>query len=505
MRRSAARYLGTDHLRHNLVQRSVRGGLAILLSQHAKALIDLAAQLALARILAPSDFGLVAMVLVVTRFAALFVDLGLSTATIQRETLTGEQISALFWVNVLVGGALAVLLVAIAPVVAWLYGEPRLIGILAVSASAMIFAALTVQHQALLQRQMQFTILAIIGVVAVTLAAVVAVALALRGAGYWSLVVMHLTYSATMAVGVWTTCAWRPRWVPKLSGVRSMLAFGGNLTGFDLVDYAARNVDRVLVGGFWGAQWVGLYAQAVELYNSPIKQINAPVAQVTVPALSRLQNDPGAFRRYYLKSLSSVLVLATPITALLLVLAPEFIAVFLGPKWLEAAPILRCLAVCGLVQPILNTTQWLFRAMGRARQLLRWGLCAAVASSIALLIGLPLGVRTMALCYTVCTLLLTVPCVRYAIRATSVTSWDVWKTSARPLASALLAACPAVALKLWLGPHWPLWAVLVVAASSLVITYAVTMFFAMGMTRYLSFHRPCKLQYSRADTSSESV
>ena len=478
---SAAEYLGTDHLRQDIGRRSVRGGLAILASQHTKALIDVGAQLALARILTPADFGLVAMVVVVTRFAALLVDMGLSTATVQRETLTGEQISALFWVNVFFGVALAVLLVAIAPAVAWFYTESRLTGIIAVLASSVVFGALTVQHQALLQRQMQFTTLAVIGIIAVVLAAVLAIWLALLGAGYWSLVMMHVTYSVVMAVGVWTACTWRPRWSPKLSSVRSMLVFGGNLTGFDLVDYASRNVDKVMVGCYWGARSLGLYAQAFELFITPIKQVSLPMGQVSLPALSRLQSDPEAFRRHYLNSLSFVVVLATPISLLFLVLAPEFIGTFLGRKWLEAAPILRCLAVCGLVHPVLNTTQWLFRSTGRARQLFRWGIFASAATCVAFLVGLPFGVRIMALCYTICTFLLMLPCVHYATRRTPVTSLDVWKTFARPLAAALLSACPGVALKLWLGPHWPNWAILLAATGVMGITYALVMFYAMGM------------------------
>lgn len=151
------------------------------------------------------------------------------------------------------------------------------------------------QHQVLLQRQMRFTMLAWLGAGAVGLGAVCAIGIALLGGGYWSLVAMYVVYAAVMAIGVWSACGWRPGGWPRFSRVRSMLAFGGNLTGFQLVDYCSRNIDKVLIGGCWGSWWVGLYSQAFELFLTPIKQISSPVSQVSIPAPAACKTMPGRF------------------------------------------------------------------------------------------------------------------------------------------------------------------------------------------------------------------
>jgi PST family polysaccharide transporter len=478
-------YLSTDHLLKDIGKRSVHGGVATLLSQHAKAVIDIVAQLALARILVPGDFGVVAMVVVITRFAMLLMELGLSTATVQSEQLEHQQISALFWLNVFAGSSLAVLLVVVSPLVSMLYGEPRLVGIFAVLALSLVLAGCSVQHKALLRRQMQFKRFAACGVSAVACAAIVALVLALLGAGFWSLVAMHVTHSATMTSGLWIACKWRPKWTARFSSVRPILAFGGRLTGFEVFDYAARNLDRVLVGVFFGARWLGLYAQAVELFLTSTKQICIPVSEVTVAGLSRLQIDRPKFRSYFLNSLSFVLSISALIAGVFAVLAPELLVTVLGDHWLDAAPILRVLAVCGLVYPITRVTQWLYKATGRGRQMLTWGIVSSVASVAAFLVGIPFGVEAMAISFTVCTFVLLVPCVHFATRDTGVTNWDVWRTTARPLLAALLSAGIGVALKIYAFGSWPAWATLVVTTAAMVVVYCLVLLHGMGMKSQL--------------------
>jgi len=492
--RQSESYLATEHLVQDLDKRSVRGGIITLLSQHAKAVIDLCVQLALARILMPGDFGVVAMVIVVTRFASFVMDMGLSTATIQKDKLTEEQISTLFWTNAFVGVALAIALLAISPLVAWLYGEPRVIGIFSVLAFALIFGGLTVQHEALLRRQMNFKRLALCGVSAVAVAALVALALAVAGAGYWSLVMMHVAYSVTMAVGVWSACKWRPRRTMNLASIRSILAFGGRLTGFDLFDYAARNIDRVLVGLFWGARWVGLYAQAVELFLTSTTQICMPVSEVTIAGLSRLHDERERFRSYFLNALSFVLVIAIPIAVLFAVLARELLVTVLGEHWSDAASILRVLAICALFFPITRVMQWLYKATGRGRQMLRWGIFASLVSVVSFFVGIPFGVEAMSISFTICTGLLIVPCVYFATRDTGISAWEVWRTFARPFAAGLLAASAGLCIKKHVTAGWADWAALLLAGGTIIATYAFVLLYALGMKRQLiSFWRAMRV------------
>jgi PST family polysaccharide transporter len=149
----------------DLKGKTIRGGLARMIAQAANFVLRLATLMILARLLEPNDFGLVGMVTAFTGVLSLFRDFGLSSAAIQRETVTDEQVSTLFWINVLVGVILAIVAVAMAPAIAVLYHEPKLIGVTAALAVSFIFNAVGVQHGALLQREMRFTALAVINTV----------------------------------------------------------------------------------------------------------------------------------------------------------------------------------------------------------------------------------------------------------------------------------------------------------------------------------------------------
>lgn len=468
-----SRYLTTNALRRDIGKRAVRGGLVTLISQHARAVIDIVAQLVLARLLVPEDFGLVAMVIALTRFAAMFIDMGLSTATVQREEVSQQQISVLFWINVILGGLLCVVFVAAAPLIAWLLAEPRLVGIITILASGLVFTGLTVQHQALLQRQMQFHTLALLGAVSVSLAAVVAIVTAWWGAAYWALVMMHLTYSFVMAVGVWATCSWRPDWSLHVSSVRQMLSFGRNLAGFDLLEYAASNIDKVLIGSTWGAMWVGLYARAFELFLTPIKQVSAPLGQVILPTLSRLQKEPHQFRAYYVNCLTLVMLLSTPLSTVIFIIAPELIELFLGERWTAAAKLVRCLIICGLFSPVVHSMQWICRATGKARRLLRLGVFSSALTVASILLGLPYGVEATALSYSICNVVLMLPYVHFATRQTPVSLWVVVRALAIPLVLSILAALPSLAVKVYLEPSWDKWDVLLLSIGTYTAVFGI--------------------------------
>src|SRR5256885_374208 len=172
-----SRHFRTDHLKADLGGRTARGGAVTIASQGIKFFTSMAATVVLARLLTPQDYGLIGMVAVVTGFISMFKDLGLSTATIQREKITADQISTLFWVNVGLSIAAMLLTAAIAPGVAWIYGEPRLMPITLGFAAGFLSGGLTVQHEALLRRLMRFSALATLEIISIMGGLVVAIAL----------------------------------------------------------------------------------------------------------------------------------------------------------------------------------------------------------------------------------------------------------------------------------------------------------------------------------------
>jgi PST family polysaccharide transporter len=432
------RYFNTERLKTGLGARTARGGAVTFASQGFKFVAGLGATMVLGRLLRPTDYGLIGMVVVVTGFVSMFKDLGLSAATVQREGITSAQVSTLFWINVALSIGVGLVTAALAPAVSWFYGEPKLAAITMVYAVGFLFGGLTVQHEALLHRQMRFAAQAACEIVALIMTIAVTITLAWRGVGYWALVTGHLTTSFVYMVCVWTVCRWRPGRPVRSSGVRSLLRFGGNLTGFGVVNFFARNLDNMLIGRVWGSQQLGLYAKAYQLLTLPIDQINSPITTVAVPALSRLNDSPERYRRAYLRIIEKISVLTMPGIALLIATADWVVLVILGPQWTDAGRIFAALGVAALIQPIANTTGWLFISQGRTNDMFRYGLVASTVIVAAIVSGLPWGAAGVATLYALIWVVIVTPLLFYWVgRKGPVRPRDFYVTVAPAFCAAL--------------------------------------------------------------------
>ncbi|HEY2963688.1 MAG TPA: lipopolysaccharide biosynthesis protein [Pyrinomonadaceae bacterium] len=385
-------YFDTEHLTTTIASRTARGGVVTIASHGLKFALSIGATAILARLLSPQDYGLIGMVAVFTGFVSMFKDLGLSLATVQRAEISYEQISTLFWVNVTLSAAITAVMFALAPVIGWFYSEPRLVLITMATAAGFIFGGLAVQHEALLKRQMRFYALSAIAFLSMMIGYAVGIILAWRGAGYWALVFSQLALLASNTMGVWLVCRWRPGRPQRNSGVRSMLSFGGNVTGYALVNYVSKNCDNLIVGRIFGPQPLGLYSKAVQLLGLPTDQINEPLATVSIPALSRLADSPERYRQAYLRIMEKVIMLTMPAVTLMLATSDWLVRIVLGSQWSDTARIFVFMGVAGLFQPVASTGGWLLVSQGRVRDMLRWSLINAPISIISIVAGLRWGV-----------------------------------------------------------------------------------------------------------------
>jgi len=432
----------------DLKEKTIRGGLARLCAQGANFFLRLVSLMILARLLGPKDFGLVGMVTAFTDVLTLFRDFGLSSAAIQRPTVTNEQISTLFWINIFVGILLGLLAVVGAPVIAGFYHEPRLSGIAAVLALGFLFNGAGIQHSVLLQRQMRFTALAVINTVGLITGSALAIAGAKAGFGYWSIVAMTVTVPLVSTIGFWLATAWVPGMPRRRVGIRSMMRFGGTITLTGIIVYVASNLEKVLLGRFWGVDAVGLYGRAYQLINIPTSNLNSAAGEVAFSALSRLQDDPARRRSYFLKGFSLVLGLTLPITIACAFFANDVVFVLLGAKWKDAAPIFRWLAPTILVFAIANPLSWLLIASGRIVRLMKMSLVIAPIMILGYIIGLPYGPRGVACAYSVVMTLWLIPLITWAVHGTEISFWDVVRTASSPLVSSIMAGVVALGVGL---------------------------------------------------------
>jgi O-antigen/teichoic acid export membrane protein len=423
--------------------RAVRGGAATVLGQGVNMALQVGTMIILARLLSPTDYGLQAMVLTLTNFLSLFKDAGLSAASIQRENLTHEEISTLFWINVAVGTFLAILLASVAPLLADFYKEPRLLRITLASASIFVFNSLGVQHIALLNRTMRFGAWVKIDVSANVIGATVAIGMAALGFGYWSLICQNISIPIAAMTGSWIAMPWLPgraRWTPAL---RSMVRFGGTVTLNSIVTYVAYNTEKVLLGRFWGAASLGLYSRAYQLVSLPVQQLMGAVGAVAFPILSRMQTDAERLRRSYLKSHSVVVAITVPVVISCALFANEIVRILLGEKWIRVALILRLLSPTILVWALINPISWLLRSTGRVVRSLKIALLICPVVILGVVIGLSRGPAGVALGYSLAMVLLAVPAVAWAIHGTGITNRDYWDCIKRPLLAGAIAGVTA--------------------------------------------------------------
>ena len=450
-------YLRTDDVRAELGARAARGGAVTMVSQGLRFGLMILTTAVLGRLLTPQDYGLVGMVAIVMGFVALFKDLGLAAATIQREELTEREVSTLFWVSLGFSLAVALVTAAGAPLVAWFFAEPRLTAVTATYAAGFVFGGLAVQHEALLRRRMGFAALAGANLAALVVNAATTVALAWKGFGYWALVYGQLAHGLAYAGCLWAVCRWRPGRPGRLSEVRSLLAFGRDLTGFTVVNYFARNLDNLLIGRVWGAVQLGFYAKAYQLLLLPLDQVNEPITAVAVPALSRLNDDPERYRRAYLRLLEKVAMVTMPLMAFMIAASDWIVRVVLGPQWDETALIFMLLGISGLFQPVANTTGWLLISQGRGRHLAQWGLIGGSVSVAAIVAGLPWGPAGVALSYSLARVLVCDPLLYWWVgREGPVRALDFYRTIVPAAAASVCVLAAVFALRRWAPFESPL-------------------------------------------------
>jgi len=382
----------------------------------------------LARLLTPRDFGLVAMVTTVTGVLRVFKDAGLSTATVQRQRITQAQVSNLFWINVAVSALTGFIVAALAPVIARFYHNPRLISITLLLSTTFLISGSTVQHQALLKRQMRFKALALIEVGSVAVGVLVGVLMAIVGYGYWSLVGSSLSMEIAGLLLTWSISRWRPGFPSRHSGIGPLLRFGAHQTASGFIFYLARGCDNLLIGRFYGAYSVGLYSRASFLLMRPLEQLLSPINAVFVPALSRLQSQQERYRSTFLRLYEAIALTGFLFTGLFLALARPLTLTLLGEKWEQAAVIFGVFTVSTFYFPLTTASTWLLTSQGRGKDL---SLVMSILSFLTLasfIVGLPFGPVGVAAAFSVSGPLIRLPILYFIVgRRGPVSAADLWR------------------------------------------------------------------------------
>jgi O-antigen/teichoic acid export membrane protein len=355
----------------------------------------------LARILAPHEYGLAGMVLVFTSFVLVLSDLALGSRLVQRRVLTDTDTCTAFWTSVGAGLIFTLLGVGLAGPIAALLGQPAIRPMIAVLSLTFFLSGITLTQSALLVRSMSFRALELRAMAGTFAGAALGILVALLGFGAWAIITQQLAASAVGTVLVWRYSTWRPQWIYSLASLRDFAGFSGNVLGATLFAQLRATSDNFLVGRFVGASGLGAYALGYNIVLVPFNRIAAPLSQVLFPAMSQIQDDLERMRAYWVRSVRVIAAISMPALLGLIVVAPDFVDVVLGPSWKRAVPVIQLLSVVALFQTLQFLNGTILQTVDRTNRLFKWSAFSYAAALASFVIGLHWGVVGVAAAFAV--------------------------------------------------------------------------------------------------------
>jgi len=430
--------------RHQLRRLAVRGAAATVSAAGLALAAQVISTVILARLMAPADFGVVAMV---TTFSLLLVSFGVNgftEAVIQCEGVDHYTASNLFWLNSGVGLVLAGGFAAGGSLLARFYRDP-LVANAAIGLSAGIaISAASVIHLALLKRAMRFAGTSTNDVIGRVVNTIVSILLALRGFGYWALIAGILAQQLSVTIGAWWLCRWVPSWPRRTGKTAAMVLFATKVYGQFTIRYATQNIDNLLVGWRFNAGALGFYKKAYDLFALAASQVTAPLSNVALSALSRLNQDHVRFRRSLASSIGMIAFAGMAMSAVLTLAGKDVVRLVLGTKWSEAGRIFELFGPGIGVMLLCNTVGWVHLSIGKPGRWLRWCLVELAITVSMFLIALPFGPAGVAAAWSLSYWILLIPGFWYAGRpigfGVSYLMGAVWRYTAAALTAGVATA-----------------------------------------------------------------
>jgi len=416
---------------------AVRGAWATLFSSGLGLTTQILATAVLARLLTPADFGVVTMV---TTFSLLLVNFGLNgftEAVLQRAEINHRLASNLFWINAGSGLLLTIGLATAGPLIARFFNDPRVTDAAAALAVPILISSISVLHLALLKRAMRFSKTSVADISSRAISLLAAIVLAWMGWGYWALVAAAIVQALTQTIMAWCFCRWIPCLPRRVPGTAEMIRFATQ-------NYFSRNADNLLVGWRFSAAPLGFYKKAYDLFALSASQSVAPLTSVAVSALSRLQGNRAAFRRYFLNALGLIAFIGMAWAGVLTLTGADLIRLLLGSRWAPAGEILVFFGPGTGMMLVYYTNSWIHISTGRPDRWLRWGILEFAFTLFLFLLFLSKGPKGIALAWSLSFWFLTVPALWFAgrpiqLRITAVLA-ILWKYTAAFVVAGLVSA-----------------------------------------------------------------
>ena len=346
----------------------------------------------LARLLDPSEFGLIGMLAIFTNIAQSILDSGFGSALIQKKDATQTDASSIFYFNLIIGIVLAGLFFFSAPLISEFYQQPSLTPITRVLSLSLIINAFSLIQLSMLRKNLDFKNLFIVGIIAVIFSGICSIVAAIMGLGVWALVIQTLSHSLAQAGILWLLNNWRPVGKFSFHSLKSMFSFGSRLLVAGLIETFFINLYNTFIGKNYSASDLGYYDRARTIETAATATTSMALATVIFPAFSPYQDDNKTLKSVHNKTIKMSMFLHFPLMIGLIAIAEPLFLFLLTEKWANSIIYFQLLCVVGIVYPIQVQNYNMFRIKGRSDYILKFGIFKHLLTTIALLLTYRYGI-----------------------------------------------------------------------------------------------------------------
>jgi len=438
---------------NTIKQKAISGIKWTSLSSVVIALIQIAQVSILARLLSPSDFGLMAIVMVVIGFSRIFSDMGISNAIIHKQNTTHRQLSSLYWLNIASGLTVFFIITTCSPLIALFYKEPKLTELLIILATSFIMLGIGNQYRVLFQKELQFNLMAKIEIASAFGAFSIAILSALKGLGVYTLAYASLTNTiiSSSLFLFFGLRVHKPSLVFNYNEIKDYIGFGLYQMGDSTLNYFNAEFDVILIGRLLGPESLGIYSIVKQLVMRPAQIINPIITRVTFPIMAKVQDDDEQLKKIYLKTIHYLASVNFPIYITMAILSDPIVMIMFGQTWREGIPILQILSIYAMLRSTGNPIGTLVMAKGRMRLSFYWNLSLFLFIPLVVWYGSRFGITGVASSLLLLQAFLIIPIWFFIVRRLCYSGFlEYYKQMLTPLLFSVLSAfsCTLIYLEL---------------------------------------------------------
>jgi teichuronic acid exporter len=379
----------------SLKQKTVKGLAWSFLDNFVVQGVNFITGIILARLLSPHEFGLVGMVTIFIALGQSFTDSGFKQALIRKNECTQADYSMVFFFNVFVGVAWYILLLVSASSIAGFFLQTELAAIVPVLGLGVIVSAFSLIQTIQLTKRIDFKLQTKVSVVSSVLSGIIAIMLAFRGYGVWSLVWLTLAKNILNTLFLWFWNKWKPAFVFDLTAFKELFVFGYKVLLVGLIDTTFRNIYLAVIGKFFSAADLGFYTRADQFNQLPSQNLTNVVHRVSYPVLSSIRGDIPALKAAYKKLIKSTMLISFVLMIGLAAVAEQMIVTLVGEKWLVSSEYLQLLCFAGMLYPLHALNLNMLNVLGRSDLFLRLEIIKKTLAVPVIIIGINFGIKVM--------------------------------------------------------------------------------------------------------------